>query len=289
MKNHRLLLRLAAAPLLAPLIGGCLKAPPTAPVPTPVPSPTPPYFDPRAGQTVGKPLNVPNDPVSPDAFRITGALSGDRISIQSIDTVQAGNPPKPVVTLGTPDTVRLAGIVAPTREPGLQAARNAITNWTAGKDVDVSTDLKFPTDIEGVRIVQVIFKGGKGPFLDQPLSLNRMLVRSGNAVVDLYSPTSFDTMQWLSDEAYARRHKLGFWKFGVAIQQRVPIKLGPITGSKSTVTIVPTARGGAKIGAVATGAVTTQTTRTTSTRTTTSSVPTAATIPTLGATPAAGG
>lgn len=40
------------------------------------------------------------------------------------------------------------------------------------------------------------------------LSLNRMLVRAGWAVVDLYSPTSFDQKAWLFDETYARTHTL---------------------------------------------------------------------------------
>lgn len=145
--------------------------------------------------------------------------------------------------LGTPDPVRLAGIVAPTTEPALGLARKTISDWTAGRDVDVEQDGKYPTDLRGVRVVQVFYKGRKGPYEGQVLSLNRMLVRSGNAVVDLYSPTAFDTSQWLLDEAYARRHRLGFWAFGTAIQQRIPLPLTVVktgTGARSQVSIEPT-------------------------------------------------
>ncbi|PQV64510.1 Endonuclease YncB, thermonuclease family [Abditibacterium utsteinense] len=267
MKTNRLFLCLAAAPLLLPLAGGCifLHAPAPEPTPTPASTPKAPFFDPTAGQSRGTALNKAGDLILPDAFRIAGAQSGDRVAIQSVDTVQTGNPPRTVTTLGTADTVRLAGIVAPTVEPGLQGARNAISNWTAGQNVDVDVDSRYPTDLDGVRIVHVFFKGRKGPYKDQILSLNRMLVRSGNAVVDLYSPTSFDTSQWLIDEAYAKRHKLGFWKFGIAIQQRVPVKLGPILGSKSVVSIRPTTRGPVS--------TTTQTTRTSSSQTTVQNLP----------------
>ncbi len=284
MKTNRLLLCLTAAPLLLPVASGCvfLKAPEPDPTPTPVSTPKAPFFDPAAGQSRGDvagvkistPLNKAGDPVFPDAFRITGALSGDRVSIQSVDSVQAGNPPKAVLTLGAPDSVRLAGIVAPTTEPGLQGARTAITNWTLGQNVDVDLDGKYPTDLEGVRVVQVFFKGRKGPYEGQTLSLNRMLVRSGHAVVDLYSPTAFDTSQWLLDEAYAKTHKLGFWKFGQAPQQRVPIKMSQGTGAKSRVIFRPGTR------SVATK--TTQTTTTSSSQTTVvqgATAPQGATVP----------
>ena len=241
-----------------------LKAPEPAPTPTPVPSPTPPFFEPTAGQSRGTALNKAGDPVLPNAFRIVTPTTGDTVAIQSIDTVQAGKPPKDVVTLGAPDTVKLAGIVAPTIDPGLQGARTAISSWTAGQDLDVDLDPKFPTDLDGNRIVHVFFKaraldskGKPARFAGQTLSLNRMLVRSGWAVVDLYSPTSFDTSQWIYDEAYARRNKLGFWRYGQVIQQRVPVKLKTGTGARSTVTIRPTTRGG-----VATTTTTTQTTTT---------------------------
>lgn len=266
-----------------------LKAPEPAPTPTPASTPGPRPFAPAAGQSRGTALNKVGDPVLPDAFRISTPTTGDTIMIQSMDTVKAGTPPKDVVTLGTPDTVKLAGIVAPTVDPGLQGARTAISSWTAGQNLDVDIDAKFPTDLDGNRIVHVFFKGreldskGKpGRFAGQTLSLNRMLVRSGWAVVDLYSPTSFDTSQWLYDEAFARREKLGFWKYGQAIQQRVPVKLKTGTGARSTVTIRPTTRGG-----VATTTTTTQTTTTVTGTTPGATAPVPPSVPPPAVTPPA--
>lgn len=266
------------APLvLVPFSSGCvfLHAPEPQPTPTPVPPPKPPYFDPAAGQPQGQPLNKAGDPRLPEAFRIAAATTGDTVAIQSIDIVQMGKPPKATTTIGPPDNVKLAGIVAPTVEPGLQGAINAITNWTAGQNLDVHGDTIYPTNLDGLRVVQVFFKGRKGPYEGQTLSLNRMLVRSGWAVVDLYSPTSFDTSQWLYDEAYARTHKLGFWKSGIAVQQRVPVKIQTaskvvvVNGKRTVVTIQPTTT------------TTSSTTRTTQTTTTTAAgaVPPAAGTP----------
>ncbi len=279
MKSSRLFALLTAAPLLAvPFAGGCgfLKAPEPLPIPTPVPAPTPPYFDPSAGQPKGTALNSAGDPVLPDAFRIAGATTGDTVAIQSVDTVKTGTPPRDVITLGPPDTVRLAGIVAPSTGPGLQGAKNAITNWTAGQNLDVHGDSKYPLDLDGRRLVHIFFKGRKGPYEGQQLSLNRMLVRSGWAVVDLYSPTSFDTTEWLSDEAYARRHKLGFWRYGQAPQQRVPVR-GTGTGGRSRV-IVQTARPGQAPARQTTSSQTTAS-RTTTSRTTPSQMASPATRP----------
>lgn len=278
MQSSRFLLFLAAAPLLIAATSGCfmLTAPTPQPTPTPAPTPKAPFFEPAAGQSRGpgisQPLNKASDPILPDAFRVAGALAGDRVTIQSLDTVQAGTPPRPVLNLGAPDRVRLAGIVAPTTEPALSLAKKTIADWTAGRDVDVEQDGKYPSDLNGVRVVHVFYKGRKGPYEGQVLSLNRMLVRSGNAVVDLYSPTAFDTSQWLLDEAYARRHRLGFWKFGVAVQQRIPITKGQGTstgtGARSSVSIVPTTPGG--VPGTATGTATNGiTSATTSTSTTT--------------------
>lgn len=306
MQTSRFFL-LFGAPLLLPAASGCsllLSAPPVDPIATPAPTPKAPFFDPVAGATqgTGKKLNVPGDLVLADAFRIAGALGGDRVTIQSVDTVTSGNPPKPTLVLGVPDRVRLAGIVAPTTEPALSLARKTISDWTAGRDVDVEQDAKYPTDLNGVRVVHIFYKGREkgakgepGPFAGQILSLNRMLVRSGNAVVDLYSPTAFDTSQWLLDEAYARRHRLGFWKFGIAVQQRIPVTATPKntgTGARSRVSIQPTTLGEAPAApADATGTITsTQTTTTATTTTGSTPVPGTGTgAPAAAAAPPTGG
>lgn len=68
------------------------------------------------------------------------------------------------------------------------------------------------------------------------LSINRMLIRSGWAVVDLYSPTSFDQQSWLLDESYARKRRLGLWRYGVALQQRVPV-VSTGTGAQSSIPV----------------------------------------------------
>jgi endonuclease YncB( thermonuclease family) len=306
MKTNRFFWLLSGAPLiLVPFSGGCsavtantpfLQAPTPMPTATLVPTPAPPFFNPAAG--IPNPplphLNAPGDPVKPDAFRIASAITGDTVALQSVDTVKVGNPARDVVSVGPADTVKLAGIVAPTTDPGLQGARSAISGWTVGQDLDVDQDPKFPVDASGTRLMQVYFKGRKLPDLPPgakappsrrsyegvTLSLNRMLVRSGWAVVDLYSPTSFDTSQWLLDEAYARKNRLGFWKFGQVVQQRVPVKTAPGTrtrrGSLSVVTIRPTDRPG-RLGTNAPGALQpgvggatqTTTTQTTTTQTTT--------------------
>lgn len=288
MKPYRIFVLLTAAPLLlVPFAGGCmfLQAPEPDPTPRPVPTPKPPFFDPAAGQPLGKPLNKANDLRLPDAFRIVSPITGDTVALQSFDTVTAGNPPKEVINLGPPDTVKLAGIVAPTADPGLQGAKNAITNWTAGQNLDVHADSKYPLDLDGKQVVQVFFKGRKGPYEGKQLSLNRMLVRSGWAVVDFYSPTAFDTSEWILDESYARLHKLGFWKYGQAIQQRVPVVTSFGTGAKSRVTIQVARPGDAPTPPKTT--TNTTTTKTTVSKTTvTQTTAPAATVPPVPPTPA---
>ena len=77
--------------------------------------------------------------------------------------------------------------------------------------------------------------GGKNK--DQKLNLNRMLIRSGYAVVDIHAPTIFDTKGWLNDEEYARNHRLGLWKYIVLqSRQQPPIKTTTTTTTKTTTT-----------------------------------------------------
>jgi endonuclease YncB( thermonuclease family) len=290
MKNHRLFWLLTAAPaLLVPFASGCvfLKAPAPDPTPTPAPTPKAPYFDPTAGQPQGTPLNNPADPNSPSAFRIGMAVTGDVVALQTVKIVPAGSirpnvPPKDQINIGTGATVKLAGIIAPTVDPGLQGARTAITRWTAGQDLTIHQDPKFPAELDGRKLVQVFFKGSKGgPYDGQTLSLNRMLVRSGWAVVDLYSPTSFDTSQWLLDEAHAKRGRLGIWKYGQIIQQRLPAKVTTITKTQSTVKLPPPTRMG-------TTQTTTETTTQTQTTMPSSSAPSSIPSSSAASSPAAG-
>lgn len=227
-----------------------LKAPAPEPTPTPAPTPKAPYFNPADGQPQGTALNDPADPTKPSAFRIGTVVSGNTVTLQTVKTVAAnsikpGVPPKDQVNIGTGATVKLAGIYAPTTDPGLQGARSAIASWTAGQDLTVQQDPQFPEEIDGTKRVQILFKGrAGGPYEGQVMSLNRMLVRSGWAVVDLYSPTSFDTTQWIIDEAHAKRMSLGIWKYGQIIQQRQPAKVTAIPNSKSTVKLPPVTRMG---------------------------------------------
>ncbi|RYX81028.1 hypothetical protein EON83_26000 [bacterium] len=150
--------------------------------------------------------------------------------------------------------MRVTGTFAPTPVPGATVAPNAtptslpraraIVSGTPApvpsivdpsQKLNVYQDKQFPVDSENRRLVQIMFKstGGPGITAGTELSLNRMLVRSGWAVVDLYSPTSFDQKTWLLDEAYARHRSLGIWGLELngkklALQQRIP---APSTGT----------------------------------------------------------
>ena len=220
--NSHLSFFILTSMLLVPGVSGCmfLSAPPTDPVPAPIKEPTGWVFDPADGTTAGTALNKLGDPVLPDGFTIPAdkVESADMVSILSRDNGKDG----PVA-----DPVHLAGIIAPKKgQPGWLEANAAIINWMSGKVVDVESDPVYPTDLDGRRMVAIKFKGAVGgPHEKDLMLLNRMLVRAGYAIVDLYSPTSFDSKTWLSDEAYARRLNLGLWKqpdtFTI-LQQRVP-------------------------------------------------------------------
>lgn len=237
----RLRFLLFLAPFALPFGGGCifLDAPEPEPTPTPVPTPFGDQFDPKAGQPQGSPLNKPGDAVLPDSFRIALALSGDTVILQSVKKRPDGT-----IVLGAPDTnnpVKLAGIVAPpSGQTGFQESIKTLQSWTAGQDLDVHLDPRYPTNIEGRRMVHIFFKGRPGGKLEgETLSLNRMMIRSGYAIVDLYSPTSFDTKEWLFDETYARLKRLGLWPTNVfaVLQQRPLTGVSRGTGARSTVRI----------------------------------------------------
>ena len=238
MKFSRLFSRCAPLSALAlmPILGGCIfiKAPTPMPTPTPVATPSPDIaqFDPAEGSPEGTALNnqeggTPNAAL-PDSFRAALIVSGQELVLQSVKSVPnaAGSPQ---VILGPADTlnpVRLAGIVVPTgNQTGAGETISVIQTWIAGQELDVDIDPVFPTDTDNKRRVQIFFKARTEPYKDQRMSLNRMLVRSGYAIVDLYSPTSFDQRQWLYDETFARENNLGLWKTETfrALQQRVKL------------------------------------------------------------------
>ncbi len=247
MKSIRLFSRFT--PLLAlsvvPVLGGCIfiKAPEPAPIPTTVPTPYGVQFDPAEGSPKGTPLNnqegeTPN-PALPDSFRVALIASGQELVLQSVKKI-TDSKGAPQVILGAADTlnpVRLAGILVPTgNQTGAGEAIGAIQKWVAGQDLSVDIDPVFPTDTDNKRRVEVFFTARNAPFTGQKMSLNRMLVRSGYAVVDLYSPTSFDQTQWLYDETFARENNLGLWKTDTfrRLQQRVKLPSRG-TGAKSSV------------------------------------------------------
>ena len=243
------LMALLVAPALVSALGGCIfiKQPEPMPTPTPVPTPYGVQFDPAEGSPKGTSLNNQAggeaNPALPDSFRAALIVSGQELVLQSVKTLPAAAEGKaPQVILGAADTlnpVRLAGIVVPTgSETGAGETIAVIQTWIAGQDLDVDIDPVFPTDTDNKRRVQIFFKARDEPYEGQRMSLNRMLVRSGYAVVDLYSPTSFDQNQWLYDETFARQNNLGLWKTDTfrRLQQRVKM---PSTGSgrKSSVVV----------------------------------------------------
>ena len=275
MKSIRLFSRFS--PLLAlsamPVLGGCvfIKAPAPEPTPTPVPTPSGVQFDPTEGAPKGTALNnqagaAATNPALPDSFRVALIASGQELVLQSVKkTTRADGTPQ--VLLGAADTlnpVRLAGILVPTgSETGAQEAIAVIQTWIAGQDLDVDIDPVFPTDTDNKRRVQVFFTARTAPYTGQRMSLNRMMVRSGYAVVDLYSPTSFDQTQWLYDETFARENNLGLWKTDTfrRLQQRVKLPSRG-TGAKSSVSVQLPAPGQAPPALVAPGQTSTTTTTT---------------------------
>ena len=241
-------LALLVAPVLGvPLLGGCIfiQQPTPEPTPTPVPTPFGVQFDPQEGAPKGTALNNQEGGTSnaalPDSFRVALIVSGQELVLQSVKKLP-GNGDKPQIILGAADAlnpVRLAGIVVPTgTQTGAGETISIIQKWIAGQDVDVDIDPVFPTDTDNKRRVQIFFKAREEPYKDKVMSLNRMLVRSGYAIVDLYSPTSFDQRQWLYDETFARQNSLGLWKTDTfrVLQQRV--KLTPKNAAnKSSVNV----------------------------------------------------
>jgi hypothetical protein len=69
----------------------------------------------------------------------------------------------------------------------------------------------LPIDEDRNANVQVYFTGTTEATASTRFNLNRMLVRSGWALVDLHTPTAINLQQWLNDQEYAKRARLGLW------------------------------------------------------------------------------
>ncbi len=283
------LLALLVAPALVSVLGGCIfiEAPKPKPTPTPVATPSPdiPQFDPAEGSPEGTALNNQAGATAnialPDSFRAALIVSGQELVLQSVKTLPATATAKaPQVILGAADTlnpVRLAGIIVPTgNQTGAQETIAVIQTWIAGQDLDVDIDPVFPTDTDNKRRVHVFFTARDEPYKGQRMSLNRMLVRSGYAIVDMYSPTSFDQNQWLYDETFARENNLGLWKTDTfrRLQQRLKLP-SKGTGAKSNVTVATPAPALVAPGTPATPSGTAIAPGTTTTTTTTTMDPAA--------------
>ena len=240
------LLTLLAAPALVSVLGGCvfIKTPTPMPTPTPVPTPYGVQFDPTEGSPKGASLNNQAggtvNPILPDFFRAALIVSGQELVLQPVKTLPAVGTKAPQMILGAADTlnpVRLAGIIVPTgNQTGAGETISVIQTWIAGQDLDVDIDPVFPTDTDNKRRVQIFFKARQEPYAGQRMSLNRMLVRSGYAIVDMYSPTSFDQNQWLYDETFARQNTLGLWKTDTFRQLQQRVKL-PAKAKNSTANV----------------------------------------------------
>lgn len=239
----------ACALILASALSGCLKAPEPEPLLILPAVPKAPVFDPADYITHGAPL--------PGTYRVTGITSGEILTIQGVLPSQNGA--VQTKQYGVPETVHLAGIVAPAPgQPGWQSAVGKANSWLAGKeDLLVEVDAKYPLDLENRRMVQIYFNPTKTnatsrSALSAPSgvqwNLNRMLVHTGYAVVDLYGATSIDVHKWLNDEEFAKTYidqksgklkPLGLWGMGIVMPQRdrsilpVPNSAGGVFKGKS--------------------------------------------------------
>ncbi|MEO6907879.1 MAG: thermonuclease family protein [Abditibacteriaceae bacterium] len=237
MKN-RILWRVLAVPAVAGtmLLSGCnvIRRPQPVPVPPVPPAPKPGIFNSTDYVTHGVALNVANDPNLPDYFDVTRVDAADLLWLRSVDSTTINNQPQ--LEYGTADVVRLAGIVTPQKgQPGWHEAVQTVQNWTLGQKLTVEQDPQYPLDTQHRRRVQVFFMGREGgPLAGQTLDLNRMLIRSGYAVVDLTQPTIFNTQGWLNDEQYARGRNLGLWGMGILLDHRLPLPLVTSTPSSNS-------------------------------------------------------
>ena len=208
--RHLFFCTLLVPTLLVPMLSGCgnmLSVPDPEPVPAMATKPTRPVFNAADYITPGN--------KRPGVFRVQNVISADTLAVQSvaIDAKTGKATPNSVV-----QTVRLAGIVAPQPgQPGWQGAVKTVQNWTIlnprTQTVEVEDDTRFPFDEDRNANVQVYFNGTSEATASTRYNLNRMLVRSGWALVDLHTPTSIELQQWLNDQQYAQRARLGLWKY----------------------------------------------------------------------------
>jgi len=148
-------------------------------------------------------------------------------------------PSQPVNARGTA-TISVVPVAGATSVATLAPGATPAPVYGPSQSLDVYEDPKYPIDSQNRRLVEVFFKSGKATKTVPAgtlLSLNRMLIRAGWAVVDLYSPTSFDQQAWLLDESYARKLKVGLWKYGATLQQRPPVE-STGTGALSNIAII---------------------------------------------------
>ena len=146
----------------------------------------------------------------------------------------------PLARRGQTATATISVVPAPGGRARATGTAAPVPVYVPSQSLDVFEDPKYPIDSENRKLVEVFFKSvnaTKAVPSGTVLSLNRMLIRSGWAVVDLYSPTAFDQQSWLLDESYARRRKLGLWRYGVALQQRVP-EFSTGTGAQSSISVI---------------------------------------------------
>lgn len=226
VKNRTLrnMLSVSAVAGAAFLISGCnlISPPDPEPEPQPVSMPKPGAFNASDYTNHGVELNSSSDKNLPTYFDAESVDAADLLRVRSIHEITVNNQPQ--ASVGSSETVRIAGIVTPQQgQPGWHEAVQTIQNWTLGQKLTIEQDPKYPLDSQRRRRVQVFFTGRDGGELaGQTLNLNRMLVRSGYAVVDLTQPTIFDTKGWLNDEQYARERHLGLWGMGILLDHRLP-------------------------------------------------------------------
>jgi endonuclease YncB( thermonuclease family) len=246
------LMALSAA--LCSVVSGCglLQAPAPAVLPAPPEKPKPDFFNPADYNTKGIELNKEGDDKLPDYFEVSGFDEPDVLQVRGVEVkkVGTGEAEREQLSYTTPIRVRLAGIyTARASSPNPEERRyspmamQAVRNWTLGRKLSIEQDSKFPVDLQNLPRVQIFFPGGEGG--KQSINLNRFMVRTGYAVVDILEPTIFDTKGWLNDEQFAREHKKGLWPFIVMQSRQQPFLKFKATATApgSTPGAAPTAPG----------------------------------------------